>query len=69
MSVQNGNVITIKEAAERMGKSEQFIRICLQQGIFGFGKAIKLRGRKKYTYYISPVEFERLVGPVKPDEV
>lgn len=53
--------ITVNEAARRMGKSPQFVRICLQQGLLPFGLAIKT-GKKNYNYYISPKQFEDYVG-------
>lgn len=37
--------LTIKEAAERMGKSEQYVRIGLQQNRLPFGSAVKLSSR------------------------
>lgn len=52
--------ITIKEAAEMMGKSQQFIRIGLQKGIFPFGHAVKMS--TKWTYYISPHLFYEYIG-------
>lgn len=47
--------LKIKEVAERMNKSEQFVRIGLQQGIFPFGYAVKMSS--KYTYHISKKKF------------
>jgi hypothetical protein len=41
----------VKEAAEKLGKSQQFIRIGLQQGIFDFGYAVKMSS--VWTYHIS----------------
>ncbi len=56
--------ITIREAAEIMGKSDQFIRVGLQRGILPFGSAVKLS--TKWTYYISPTRFYEYVGD-KPE--
>lgn len=53
-------VISVKEAAKIMGKSEQFVRIGLQRGLLPFGQAIKMSSI--YTYYISPKLFEEYVG-------
>lgn len=53
--------ITIQQAAELMGKSQQFIRVGLQQKILPFGAAIQISG-KKYTYYISPKKFTEHTG-------
>lgn len=46
----------VSEVAKIMGKSEQFVRIGLQQGILPFGHAIKMSSR--YTYYINVKKFE-----------
>lgn len=43
--------MTIKEVAKLLGKSEQFVRMGLQQGLFDFGVAVKMSSR--YTYYIN----------------
>lgn len=58
---QDGNKISIKEAAELMGKSQQFVRVGLQRGILPFGVAIQISS-KKYSYYISPKKFYEYVG-------
>jgi hypothetical protein len=42
--------ISVKEAAEIMGKSQQFVRIGLQRGLLTFGTAIKMSS--KWTYHI-----------------
>jgi len=47
--------MSIKEAAEKMKVSPQFIRVGLQRGQFPFGVAIKLSS--KWTYYINPKQF------------
>ena len=62
---QDGNKITIKEAAKILGKSEQFIRVGLQRGLLPFGVAYKMSS--KYSYYISPKKFYEYVGYI-PDE-
>lgn len=54
--------ISIKEAAEIMGKSQQFLRVGLQRGILPFGTAIKMSS--KWTYYISPKQFYEYVGNI-----
>ncbi|MDO6451886.1 hypothetical protein [Oceanobacillus profundus] len=58
----SGN-IKIKEAARILGKSEQFIRIGLQQNIFPFGYAVKMSS--VWTYHISPKKLEDYAGEVK----
>lgn len=57
---QDGNRISIKEAAEIMGVSQQFLRIGLQRKEFTFGVAVKMSN--KYSYYISPKKFYEYVG-------
>lgn len=56
-----GNRLTIKEAAEAMGISQQFLRVGIQKGIFTFGKAMQLSG-EKYVYYINKNHFEEETG-------
>jgi hypothetical protein len=46
--------VSIKEAAEMLNVSQQFLRVALQQNKFDFGTAIKMNdSSSKYTYYIS----------------
>jgi hypothetical protein len=52
--------ISVKEAANKMGKSEQFVRVGLQRGILPFGVAVKLSS--VYTYYINPKQFKEYIG-------
>lgn len=47
-------------AAALMGKSEQFVRIGLQQGVLPFGVAVK--NKTRYSYYISPEKFRSFLG-------
>lgn len=54
--------ISVRDAAERMGKSQQFVRIGLQRGLLPFGTAVKMSS--KWTYYISPKKFDEYVGGV-----
>lgn len=54
--------ITIAEASRVMGKSQQYIRLCLQSGDFKFGIATKRKGSTKWDYYISPKLFYDYVG-------
>lgn len=51
----------VKEAAQRLGKTEQFIRIGLQQGALPFGAAVKMKGGR-YSYYISEKKFNEYAG-------
>jgi len=57
---QEGNRMTVKEAAEAMGVSQQFIRIGLQRNQLPFGVAVKMSST--YSYYISPKKFYEYVG-------
>lgn len=55
--------ITIKKAAQMMGKSEQFIRIGLRNQRLPFGTAVKLSTH--WTYHISPQLFYEYLGLVR----
>ena len=46
--------VTVKRAAEILGKSQQFVRIGLQRNILPFGIAMQMPGQTTYTYHISP---------------
>lgn len=48
--------ILVEEAAKLMGVSPQFIRVGLQKGIFPWGYAVRITG-KRYTYFINRAEF------------
>ncbi len=52
--------ISVKEAAEILGVSQQFVRIGLQQGTLPIGTAVKMSSR--WTYHISPKLLEEYVG-------
>lgn len=45
------NNVSVKEAARILNKSQQFIRIGLQQGVLPIGVAVKMSN--KWTYHIS----------------
>ena len=53
--------VSIEEAARRMGKSKQFVRVALQKGVAPFGFAIKVSGNK-YSYNIPPARLERYLS-------
>ena len=55
--------ITVKQAAEIMGKCQQFVRVGLQRGLLPFGTAVK--ANKRWNYYISPKLFYDYVGGAK----
>jgi len=52
--------VTVKEAAERMGVSQQFVRIGLQRGLLPIGTAVKMSS--VWTYHISPGLLEQYLG-------
>ena len=53
--------VSIEEAARRLGKSQQFIRISLQNGTAPFGFATKGTG-STYDYHISPKLLDEYIG-------
>jgi hypothetical protein len=53
--------VSIQEAARRLGKSQQFIRISLQNGVAPFGFATKGTG-STYDYHISPKLLNEYIG-------
>lgn len=58
--------LTVKETANLLNKSQQFVRIGLQRGILPFGYAIKMSG--KYTYHISKVKVYDYLGITQQPE-
>jgi len=52
--------ISVKQAAEIMGKCQQFVRVGLQRGLLPIGTAVKVHQR--WNYYISPKLFREYVG-------
>lgn len=56
------NNISVKEAAEILGKSQQFVRVGLQRQLLPIGTAIKMSS--KWTYHISPKLLKDYVGEV-----
>jgi hypothetical protein len=57
MKTTGNKGMTVKEAAQALGKCQQFVRAGLQLGILPFGTALKLSNR--WTYYISPERFKK----------
>ena len=53
--------VSIQEAARRLGKSQQFIRLSLQNGAAPFGFATKGSG-STYDYHISPKLLNEYIG-------
>ena len=52
--------VSVSECARKLGKSEQFVRVGLQQGIFPFGFAVKTSS--VFTYHISPKKLAEYIG-------
>lgn len=52
--------ITVKQAAEIMNKSQEFIRAGLRHGKLPIGTAVKMSSI--WTYYISPEKFKEFTG-------
>lgn len=52
--------ISIKDAAEMLGKSQQFVRVALQQDKLPIGVAVKMSS--VWTYHISPKKLQEYVG-------
>lgn len=52
--------ISVSEAAKRIDKSEQFVRVALQTGTAPFGFAAK--NKSKWSYHISPKKLNEYVG-------
>lgn len=55
--------VTVKDAAQIMGVSEQFVRIGMQRGKLPIGTCVKMSS--KWTYYISKPLVEQFVGTKK----
>lgn len=54
------NRVTVKDAAQRMGVSEQFVRIGLQRGLLPIGCAVQMSS--KWTYFISLSKLENYLN-------
>jgi len=55
------NKLTVAEAAELMGVSQQFVRVAIQQGLYPWGSCVKISGTK-YAYFISKQKFSEHTG-------
>ena len=58
--------LSVKETAALLNKSQQFVRIGLQQGVLPIGIAIKMNG-ERWTYHISKKRLEEYIGEIKKD--
>lgn len=54
------NRMTVKQCAELMNVSEQFVRVGLQKGVFPWGYAVKMSS--VWTYFINPHKFQEIEG-------
>lgn len=52
--------VPVSLAAQKLGKSEQFVRVALQRGIVPFGFAVQLSSR--FSYHISPKLLNEYIG-------
>lgn len=59
--------ISVRDAAELLGVSQQFIRIGLQRGALPIGTAVKMSSR--WTYHISPKLLKEYIGESKKEVV
>lgn len=63
MAATKGCLISIKDAAEKMGVSVQFLSDALRQGLFReFGYAIKPKNSTSYSYVIFRQRFEHYIA-------
>lgn len=53
--------MNVQEAAKKLNKSEQYIRIGLQNERLPFGSAVKV-SPKRWSYHISEEAFEKYLG-------
>lgn len=58
--------MTVKQAAQIMGVTEQFVRVGLQQGMLPFGTAVKFE--KQWSYLIIPKRFYEFIGKTEEAE-
>lgn len=54
--------ISVREAAEILGKSQSFVRVGLQRGLLPIGTAVKISS--KWSYHISPKLLNEYVGGI-----
>ena len=52
--------VPVSLAAQKLGKSEQFVRVALQRGLVPFGFAVQLSSR--FSYHISPKLLNEYIG-------
>lgn len=64
--MSTGKNVSVRRAAEIMGKCPQFVREGLKRGILPIGHAIQTKTH--YNYYISPKLFADYTG-IKEEEI
>ena len=60
--MNKANSLTVKEAAQHLGLSEQTLRVAMQQGAFPWGTVIYRKGRNLYV--INRGRFEEREGKI-----
>lgn len=59
-AISNSRNISVRECARLLGKSEQFVRVALQNGTAPFGFAVK--NKTVYSYHISAKKLAEYIG-------
>lgn len=54
--------ITVKRAAELLGKGELFVREGIKEGFLPIGEAVKLPGSERWNFTISPKQLADYLG-------
>ena len=54
--------ITVKRAAQLLGKREMFVRECMRRGTLPIGTAEQMPGSSKWTFSISPQALADYLG-------
>ena len=62
-----GRNLSVAEVAKATGKSAQYIRAGLQQGILKFGFALKVNNSSRFDYYIPDYLLYRYTGYYNPN--
>ena len=62
-----GRNVPVAEVAKATGKSAQYIRAGLQQGILKFGFALKVNNSSRFDYYIPDYLLYQYTGYYNPD--
>ena len=62
-----GRNVPVAEVAKATGKSAQYIRAGLQQGILKFGFALKVNNSSRFDYYIPDYLLYQYTGYYNPN--